>query len=1134
MDNAKIVDEIVKYYMNPKKYPNDGKIAIEDAIKTLDTILLNGESGTTNVLVNTLFKKYTSNGLDAPINATILKTRADEQGLSATRGYKEIYFNEIVQNANDNTTSDNLDIILSKKGNIYEMTLQYEDIGFSVENIVGFFNTEIHTKRYNFSATGKHGIGIKSLFYFVDYMKIESNVRIEFNITTVIEDETEKITEVKSEIVKNEDWYKSKDKKTSFTIRFPQKDSYGEFNVSKLKDFINLFYQDGKVSYSDINKYYFGLEQNDLIFDVRGLLFTDKNKGKNGGIKNLCFYKENFESKLFEISCTESKKFETARKIVCKAEIKYNNEEDTKLSYLLFTKEGEEGEQNFSTAFPMKLGKTNRRYYETYYIPEADEVGVNILVNSKYSNVARTKLTDDDSKKENIKEEIENALIDLYCFMVSENCATSEIGVDISLLFHKLLLLDESFVEQCYNNNFNNRYLAKYIDDKSEARTGKYIVYKRREKEELEKKLIGQKFKKDESDDFFNNYILKNDSIKYDDSLFREEICEIYKKAFMENGQVKLRSVLNVAGTIRDLIYYRVHKRFPKDDKVMLNDTEVDAWNENIWDIEEGCESEKQKKVLISLSIIGRYKLHSYLTSAGEITGASFHEFLFNEKKDNGIVSYSRYPTLTRKQQELYGVQYGELKNRLLNLLVNREQEGIVQLYGSKIKYEVGTVAFYGSRDTRASYSIYYNREKAIIYDYYDNGNLNSSTEKFGQYLSELFVKKILDEEEILKHIINFQGKIMLTSGGYPLWGEPTYWYWRDNLLQTGEWFKCRLINIDFLRTIYAYSWESFVFYLKEFLEGQNIGSGIVKKYGGFNLYTYTQKQQLFGIDVTDIAKIFKFFYENNRYVKNESMYTINFQINLVGDIQNNLCPYDYYNYLQKQINKKVYVMQTNSVNDRKKEVMYWYGREFKMWGGEEWHIIGTGIRTNTDEIIIIHNEKMDYKEAIRKVLENILGKNDVLDKCDAFIPAGQNYAIQGEEYDDLTSYNNDGNQRSQENIVVQNANGLSCEALKKIIIARGNNDNACCCCGKQLTSTQLIITNNSNDDTRKEYPQIVEVVCEKCEEILRKSHKSTSLVKEDKNYYVNYCCDIQNSHQNKEVIFKVKICDGVLALCKC
>ncbi|CAG7839631.1 hypothetical protein CLOHAE12215_01044 [Clostridium haemolyticum] len=186
MDNAKIVDEIVKYYMNPKKYPNDGKIAIEDAIKTLDTILLNGESGTTNVLVNTLFKKYTSNGLDAPINATILKTRADEQGLSATRGYKEIYFNEIVQNANDNTTSDNLDIILSKKGNIYEMTLQYEDIGFSVENIVGFFNTEIHTKRDNFSATGKHGVGIKSLFYFVDYMKIESNVRIEFNITTVI------------------------------------------------------------------------------------------------------------------------------------------------------------------------------------------------------------------------------------------------------------------------------------------------------------------------------------------------------------------------------------------------------------------------------------------------------------------------------------------------------------------------------------------------------------------------------------------------------------------------------------------------------------------------------------------------------------------------------------------------------------------------------------------------------------------------------------------------------------------------------------------------------------------------------------------------------------------------------------
>lgn len=1129
MDNTKIIDEIVKYYMNPKRYPNNSKIDIKNAIETLNTILLSGDCKTSNVLVNTLFKKYSSDRLDVPINDTILKTRADEQGLSATKGYKEIYFNEIVQNANDNTTSDNLDIILSKKDNIYEITFQYGDIGFSVENIVGFFNTEIHTKRDNLSVTGKHGVGIKSLFYFVDYMRIESNVRIEFNIITITEDEIEKITEVKSEIVKNEDWYESKDKKTSFTIRFSKKNHYGDFNVNKLENFINLCYQKDKLSYDDINKYYFGLEQKDLIFDVRGLLFTDKNKGKNCGIKNLCFYKENFELKLFEISCTELKKFETARERVCKAEIKYNNQEDNKLTYLLFTKEWEDEKQNFSAAFPINLERAKRRYYETYYIPSADEDGVNMLINSKYSNVDRTKLTDDDIKKENIKEEIENELIDLYRFMVSESCATSEIGTEVSLVFHKLLCYDMYFIKQCYKNNFNNRYLSKYIGDKSEVNSGKYIVYQRMEKEEFEKELILQSFKKDELNDFFNKYILKNDSIKYNENLFRKEVGEIYKRAFTQPNQIHLRKVLNIAGTIRDLIFYRVHKSFPENEKVMLKDKEVDAWNENIWRTAEGCESEKQKKVLISLSIIGRYKLHSYLTSTGKITGASFYEFLFNQKEQKDVVKCSSHLTLIGKQQELYEEQYGELKNELLDLLVNKKEEGFVQLYNSVTTYKKGMVVFYGSRDIRAASCIYYDYKKVIIYDYYD-----SSTEKFGQNLSELLVKKILNEKEISTHIISFQDKIMLASEEYPSWGNPTSEYWRDSLLQTGEWFKCRLININFLRTIYACSWESFVFYLREFLEGQNIDEGIVHKYKLFELYTYIQEQPLFKIDISDIAKIFKFFYENRRFNKTELPYEINFRINLSGDIQNNLCPQDYYNYLQKQINRKVYIMQTNSVDNIKKELLYWYNTDFNMWGDGAWYKIGTGIRNNKEEIIIIHNEKMDYREAIGMVLKNILGKKDVLNKFDAFISAGQNYAIQGEQYDVLTSYYNNGNQRSRDNIVVQNANNLSCEALKKIIIARGNNDNMCCCCGEQLTKGKLIITNNSNKDTWKEYPQILEVVCEKCEDILRKSHKSTSLVKENENYYVKYYCNIENSHQNKEIIFKLKICPGVLALCKC
>ena len=155
-----IIDEIVKYYMNPKKYLNVNKNSITEKIKKLDDILLNG-SDDTEELLGGLFQKYSSGKLDSEIVKTIYKTRADEQGVKATIGYREIYFNEIIQNANDNTDGDKIDIIISKTEKYYEMTFSYKDKGFSVENIIGFFNTEIHTKRDNLSTTGKHGVGIK-------------------------------------------------------------------------------------------------------------------------------------------------------------------------------------------------------------------------------------------------------------------------------------------------------------------------------------------------------------------------------------------------------------------------------------------------------------------------------------------------------------------------------------------------------------------------------------------------------------------------------------------------------------------------------------------------------------------------------------------------------------------------------------------------------------------------------------------------------------------------------------------------------------------------------------------------------------------------------------------------------------
>lgn len=1114
--------------MNPKTYPNKNKYEVKKGIKELDRFLLD-KNCEENGFFRAFFERYTSDNVEHSINSTIRKTRADEQGLSATKGYKEIYFNEIIQNANDNTTGESIRIILSNSNNNYEMSFFYKDSGFKTENIIGFFNTEIHTKRSDLSTTGKHGVGIKSLFYFVDHMTMESNVKIEFKVKTIIEDGIEKIERVSSNFSKNEQW----DGETSrFTIRFPQKESYGEYNVKKLIDFINSML-DNRTFIQDetFEQYFFDLNQKTLIFDIRGLLFTDKNKDKIKGIKKILFCKkdDDTESELFSISCDESNLIEDDGNRACRATLKCNDEE--RLSYLMFTSEGEGEQQNFSVAFPLKPKRSKRRYYETFYISEADDEGIDILVNSKYSNVARTKLTDEDNKIKAIKEEIEGELIKIYKFMVSEKCAESDIGEDISKLFHSLMIEDNSNINLFYGNEISNRFLPKYINSDVQLKQDlkdRYLVYQRIDKEDFEKQFIGQKFTKENMKKFFVKSFVANDCIEYDEKLFIEELKAIYNQAFQGNQQYgdiyKIRTVLNIAGSVRELIYYRITGRFPnnKEQQLILRDVQVDAWHEKLWvgNIE---------LIDISYSMIGRYKLHNHIDTAGKITGASFYEYLFNQSynaNQNEQTNDKQYPTMGGKQEEIFDKQYNELKTRLLDLLVNKEQSGEVKLPNYplvKKTYKEGTVVFYGS-DHHNAYDIYFDNDKFAIYDYRD-----MNTDQFGDKLSVNFVKKIVDEDELKSHIICINGKIMLASSEYPLYMNPTYQFWRSEPYINGIWFECKLINIEFLRRIYAHTFESFKFYLEEFLEK----IVVVSKVKGITLDTAKSEIPLFGLNINDMPEIFKFFYVNGRYVKlTTDKYKVKFNIDLLGDIMNNLCPSDYIKHVFRLTKKKICVMQTNKIENRD-EVMYWHNGSFKIWGNNDWHEIGKGNRNFENEIIIIHNEKMDYKKAINKVLKNIFGNGDMVNKCDVFISEGHRLAIQGEEYNKLSSCDIDINPRYRRISCEYDANRLSCDTLRKIITSRGNNDNKCCCCGRKLTYSKLIITNNFNEKTKKEYPQVFEVVCEDCEKVLNKSLKNTEIIKEENSYYVTYKCEVNNSHQIKEVIYKTKLYDGILALCK-
>lgn len=1089
-ENKNIISELATYYMNPDKYPNKNKDNIEREIKNINKGLLTNKE-TNCDLLQQIFGYYTSDDSTAPINSIIYKTRADEKGIAATREYKEIYFNEIIQNANDNTTGNKLEINVSKSDNQYELSFTYKDDGFNIENIIGFLNTEIHTKRDKLSATGKHGVGIKSLFYFVDYMKIESNVIIEFKISTVVEGGTEKISTASTYISKNGNWNYD-DKKTVFTISFPEKENYEVYNVGKLKSFIDTC-EKKPFETKDIENFFFSDSQENLIFDARGLLFTDKNKGKNSGIKKMIF-KNSDNKELFSISCEEKAAYLEEKNRCCLAGVKLNDE--MKFECLLFTLEGDENKQNFSTAMPLNISVGSKRYYETYYLPQANEWNLNILINSEYSNVSRTKLTDDDTKKDGIKADIDKKLLEIYRFMVSEKINNSELRTSISIAFHSMLNISENFIKICLENDLNNMYLQKYINETEENKK-QFFIYKRDEKEAYEKTLIGQTISKGDISGFMDEYIFKDDSAKFDENNFIDKAKEIYKITF-DNNNTDLKEILNIAGTIKELIFYRITDGFYKNNECSLTDEQVDNWNKKIYD-----KIKSADKVNESLTIIGRYKLHSGISVTGEIKDASFYEYLFNNPGNSNGNSDMPYRTFEAVGKKTFDNDYKELKSILL-------QENNV----------ITGKAYWSTRYN--AYNTYYysmNYHERSLENTDDFKNIN------------LLINTILTQEEIKKNIICFQNMLVISNlnGRSHLTCDDNSQCYKVNKTYRKE-KKLIFININFLRIMYAHSWEDFCYYIEFFRKIPKID-----EFGKFEIYTKKDEKSLFSIDKNYLVDVFKFFYEDNRF----NMYSnkknrFNFDIELIGEINNNLCPPDCFNYIRNQLDVKVYLFQTNKVNN-KNEIMYCYNNEVKILNENLFKEFGLTKNSNNKEIIIVCNDRLDYKESIKKVLGNEFKANTFIEKFEAFIPENQSYAIYGEEYDNITGKYCELNTRNKKirGVYADLFKDYRANILKSIITARGNNDGICCCCGKKMNTDdmQLIITTNINYKTKNEYPQVVEVVCKKCREIIKKSHMNTKVINENEEFYVEYKCKIQNSHQSKKVVFKHRLCNGLLKL---
>lgn len=1209
-DGKDIIKEITYYYMNPDKYPNEKKKSTEDAIEELDALLSSLPTDSSQdenyegaKLFELLCSTYSSD--DASIRSDIRKSRADEEGLSATRGYKEIYFNEIIQNANDNTDGDTIEVFVSKESGEYRLQFRYQDQGFRTKNIIGLFNTEIHTKKRDLASTGKHGVGIKSLFYFVDSLEIESNIRVAFRIHTIEEDGQEKIADVMSELAENSKWDKST-KYTKLIIRFKDKEKYGEFHIEKLKEFIDLCCNK-EVDYCKIEPYFFGEEQHNLIFDARALLFTDKNRGKKTGIKKMHFYKKEHQQDelLFSIVCEEeTKEYKGIQKgenaeayKVQKAGITYKKgtgetkpeatykkegEEERSLRFIVIAsdyKEDKGEEQNFAVAFPEadKISFSKRRYYETYYIPEAGEAGLNLLINSKYSSIDRRRLTDDSGKEVEIKVEIDKAFVRICQFMVSESCqkaVTDEsLKKDLSVLFHMMVYQDkdEKFIDCCCANKIDNRYLKKYEKEAEEKE--KYLTYQRKqneEKEEFEKEMLIQEYSTKDLIGDFEKYILKSDTIRYDKSKYISGVCEIYEKAFSMNNEwekglkKKLYNILNIAGDIRELIYFRIHGAYYshlEDNEPYLTDQEVDTW---ISDLITRYNPGQREKDLITrrlLSIIGRYKLNPRVSGSGEITGASFYEYLFNMKNTDA----SEISPLKRKQEEEFerekNEQFKKLKDRLLELRVNRGKKGIARVIAhneevAECCYEEGKIAFHYALDARAKNDACYDSGAWECADFSDTDKFEKSDR-----LCFLFFKKMDDEPIFFQQMKilykNNEVKLMLSDPQFTRWRYTSSRYEHENILQKGNWHFHTFINIDFLRNIRAHNWEDFCFFTDFMIRHNQDFADVFERSGIFWIRTSG-----FHMSADKLPDIFAFFYEENlteleflNMEKNPKFLNVEFNITLDDKrtVEQNQCPSEYCQLLYDLTGYDLCVMQVNPVHKTGREIMYcvWDQSQnglrdrFKLWGKSEWHTMGKILNECADKkIIILHNNKLGWREAVQKVLSDIENDRvnktdngrvkDVIGKCGAFLPSKQYQAIQGTEYDHLKSIPIDGGQKQRlySDLNVVNAADFTCGQLIKIMAARGCQNHKCCCCGHELAEGKLIITDNMEQETKNDYPRIMEVACAKCWKLLSRSLKETKLYKGEDGYHVVYVCEIRNTHQRKEIAMEHKLCDGVRAIC--
>ncbi len=589
---------------------------VRELIEIADKFLLGDTKEIPDFL--TPFLERTSNDLKSTINNCV-KTRNNPEKKDDLKKYKEGYFNEIIQNANDivNLTGINnpsVDVTVSKEavtgGEKYSVVCRYPDKGFSLKNIYGFCTKGNSDK--NASQEGMYGVGIKSLFCFVDEFSIESNIRLSVSSAKSILDTVEL------------SYIESANKSMTTTLSFSftwlddeKQNKHAGFNTKKLKAFIDDVY-DKKENY---NRYFFSGNDNELIFDARSLFFTDLRgeRDYNNSIKEIVVKQD--ENTILTIKSEETVLL-NENALVKKAVV---SDED-KYIVIHFPKD------EISLAFKCNQGDTigSDRLYSTYFIGSTDKgylgIPTGCLVNTKAINSSRSGLERENEKDPVILGEIMKKgreAIGLLCGLAGNNADVLDVLCQLLSLYSGQAVSDDDVLSPIYIFEKSFDILSKSIANWKFGEK-KYILLKE-DGVDNEKQIITQNVPENDDKDnlgklytFYKEHFFLNDTIVYGDDDYQKLSCgvnNLYKAFFSDTNKYFWISCLPLPfmREIQDLITKRIGGSSFSTILKYLNDEQFD-----------------EKNRLLAKQLIARYKVNNkYFDFMGNFSRDTIGEWLF-------------------------------------------------------------------------------------------------------------------------------------------------------------------------------------------------------------------------------------------------------------------------------------------------------------------------------------------------------------------------------------------------------------------------------------------------------------------------------------------------------------------------